>query len=98
MERSEQAEKEALSMASFTGAPALANEQDAFRDAYAARVQEFTEAGRQAGLTAAAENHESVPAILVDYQHDFVDPHRVASVTGHPAYVSHFLRSCYSTA
>ncbi len=85
-------------MASFTGAPTLADERDAFRDPYAARVQEFTEAGRQAGLTPAAEDHEKIAVVLVDFQHDFVDPTGTLSVPGAQADVARFLRWFYAHA
>ena len=39
-------------------APILFNVQDAFRGAYAARIAEFTEAGRKAGLLSASEDRE----------------------------------------
>jgi nicotinamidase-related amidase len=83
-------------MSSFTGAPSLANEQDAFRDAYAARVQAFTEAGRQAGLTPAAQDGEKIAVVLVDYQHDFVDPSGTLSVPGAQEDIARFLNWFYA--
>src|SRR5258708_39432129 len=53
-------EKERISMASFANAPSLADEKDAFKGAYAARVQNFTEAGRGAGLTPTESDDERV--------------------------------------
>jgi nicotinamidase/pyrazinamidase len=85
-------------MASFAGAPSLADEQDVFRGAYAARVQEFTEAGRQAGLTPASSDSESIAVVLVDYQHDFVDPSGTLSVPGAQEDVARFLSWFYSNA
>ncbi len=55
-------------------APALFDVQDAFKGPYAPRIQAFTEAGQQADLTAAQNDVEKIALILVDYQHDFVDP------------------------
>ncbi|HEX7737317.1 MAG TPA: hypothetical protein VF458_20895 [Ktedonobacteraceae bacterium] len=85
-------------MAGFTGAPSLADEQDAFRSMYAARVQEFTEAGRGAGLTPAAGDGEKIAVVLVDYQHDFVDPGGTLSVPGAQADVARFLHWFYASA
>lgn len=85
-------------MASFAGAPPLADQQDAFRGAYAARVQEFTEAGRQAGFTPASSDREKIAVILVDYQHDFVDPTGTLSVPGAQEDVARFLGWFYTNA
>lgn len=85
-------------MASFVGAPALADEQDAWRGAYAARFQEFTTAGQQAGLTPAHNDAEKIAVILVDYQHDFVDPTGTLSVPGAQADVARFLHWFYAHA
>ncbi|HXR64629.1 MAG TPA: hypothetical protein VN729_01810 [Ktedonobacteraceae bacterium] len=85
-------------MSSFTGAPSLANEQDAFRAAYAARVQEFTEIGREAGLTPAEHDREKIAVVLVDYQHDFVDPSGTLSVPGAREDVARFLNWFYANA
>lgn len=85
-------------MASFTGAPSLADAQDAFKGAYAARVQAFTEAGRQAGLTPAAHDRERVAVVLVDYQHDFVDPSGTLSVPGAQEDIARFLNWFYPSA
>lgn len=79
-------------------APALFDTQDAFRGAYAARIAEFTEAGRQAGLAPAIEDHEKIAVILVDYQHDFVDPAGTLSVTGAQDDVARFLTWFYASA
>jgi nicotinamidase-related amidase len=85
-------------MASFTGAPALADEQDAFRGAYAARFQAFTEMGQQAGLTPAQHDTEKIAVILVDYQHDFVDPTGTLSVPGAQEDLARFLGWFYANA
>ncbi len=85
-------------MATFVGAPALADEQDIFRGAYAARFQEFTEAGRRAGLTPAENDEETVALVLVDYQHDFTDPTGTLSVPGAREDVMRLLRWFYASA
>ncbi|MEO7021505.1 MAG: hypothetical protein ABI234_15235 [Ktedonobacteraceae bacterium] len=85
-------------MASFAGAPSLADEQDVFKGAYAARFQEFTEAGQQAGLTPAQSDAEKIAVVLVDYQHDFVDPTGTLSVPGAQEDVVRFLGWFYANA
>ena len=65
---------------------------------YAARTQEFTEAGRRAGLTPASSDREKIAAVLVDYQHDFVDPSGTLYVPGSQADVARFLTWFYSNA
>src|SRR5579885_2371312 len=85
-------------MASFAGAPPLADQQDALRGAYAARIQEFTEAGRQAGFVPAASDRERIAVVLVDYQHDFVDPTGTLAVPGAQADVARFLSWFYASA
>lgn len=85
-------------MASFAGAPPLADAQDTLRDAYAARMQEFTEAGRQAGLTPAADDREKIAVVLVDYQHDFVAPDGTLAVPGAREDTTRFLSWFYASA
>jgi nicotinamidase-related amidase len=82
----------------MAAASTLFNVQDAFRSAYAARIAEFTEAGRQAGLAPATEDHERIAVILVDYQHDFVDPTGTLSVPGARDDVARFLTWFYASA
>lgn len=65
---------------------------------YAARIQEFTEAGRSAGLTPASSDSEKIAVVLVDYQHDFVDPSGTLYVPGSQADVARFLTWFYSNA
>ncbi len=77
-------------------APRLFDEGDALRGAYAARIEEFSEAGRKAGLSAAREDRERVAVILVDYQHDFVDPMGALAVPGAQEDVGRFLRWFYA--
>lgn len=83
-------------MAIFAGAPPQADTQDAFRGAYAARFQAFTEAGRQAGLTPAHSDREKIAVVLVDYQHDFVDPDGTLYVPGAREDVARFLGWFYA--
>ncbi|HLI69858.1 MAG TPA: hypothetical protein VKV19_08875 [Ktedonobacteraceae bacterium] len=85
-------------MAGFVGAPSLADKQDAMRGAYAARFREFTEAGRQAGLAPARGDHEKVALVLVDYQHDFVDPTGTLYVPGAQEDIARFLGWFYASA
>ena len=76
--------------------PIMSGAQDAFKGPYAARIQEFTEAGRSAGLTPASSDSEKIAAVLVDYQHDFVDPSGTLYVPGSQADVARFLTWFYS--
>ncbi len=85
-------------MGKFAGAPAQADERDATRGAYAARFQEFSEAGRQAGFTPAHSDGEKIALILVDYQHDFVDPTGTLYVPGAQEDVSRLLSWFYTNA
>jgi nicotinamidase/pyrazinamidase len=78
--------------------PALFNTQDVYKGAYAARVQQFTEAGRNAGLTPAHEDTEKIAVILVDYQHDFVDPTGTLYVPGSQQDMERFLSWFYQNA
>ncbi len=65
---------------------------------YTARIQEFTEAGRRAGLTLASSDSETTAVVLVDYQHDFVDPSGTLYVPGSQADVARFLTWFYANA
>jgi nicotinamidase/pyrazinamidase len=85
-------------MGRFAGAPDLADEQDAFRGAYAARFQAFTEAGRAAQLAPVAQDTEKIALILLDYQHDFVDPTGTLFVPGAQEDVTRLLRWFYLSA
>lgn len=85
-------------MTSFVGGPALADRQDMLKGPYAARFQEFTEAGRQAGLAPSQTDTQKVAVILVDYQHDFVDPGGTLSVPGAQEDVVRFLDWFYRHA
>ena len=85
-------------MVNHSNAPTLFDVQDAFKGAYAARIQSFTEAGRQAGLSSAHEDREKIAVVLVDYQHDFVDPTGTLYVPGSQHDVARFLTWFYANA
>ncbi|MGH2502278.1 MAG: hypothetical protein ACRDID_07155, partial [Ktedonobacterales bacterium] len=63
-------------------APDLFSTEDAFRGAYAARMDAFMRAGLAAGLTPAREDATTLALVLVDAQHDFVDPSGTLAVPG----------------
>ena len=65
---------------------------------YAARISEFTEAGRRADLTPASSDSEKIAVVLVDYQHDFVDSAGTLYVPGSEADVARFLTWFYASA
>jgi nicotinamidase/pyrazinamidase len=77
-------------------APALFDPQDAFRGPYAARIAAFSEAGRQADLPPASEDRETVALVLVDYQHDFVDPSGTLFVPGSQEDIARLLNWFYT--
>lgn len=79
-------------------APALFDVQDAFKGPYAPRIQAFTQAGQQAGFTEAHSDAEKIAVILVDYQHDFVDPTGTLYVPGSQQDVARFLAWFYANA
>jgi nicotinamidase/pyrazinamidase len=85
-------------MAASSNRPDLFAEQDAFRGAYSARINEFAEAGRRAGFTAASRDHEKIALILVDYQYDFVDPSGALYVPGSEHDIARFLTWFYRNA
>ena len=78
--------------------PALFSATDAFKGAYPARIEEFMEAGERAGFTSAHEDHEKIAVVLVDYQHDFVDPTGTLYVPGSQEDVARFLIWFYANA
>lgn len=78
--------------------PALFNPQDVFRGPYAARLEPFSEAGRQAQLSPAEQDSEKIALILVDYQHDFVDPAGTLYVPGSQQDISNLLTWFYHNA
>ncbi len=85
-------------MVNLPTAPALFNVRDAFKGPYPARIQEFTEAGRKAGFSAAHEDREKIALVLVDYQHDFVDPTGTLYVPGSQEDVARLLTWFYRNA
>jgi nicotinamidase/pyrazinamidase len=85
-------------MVNRSAAPALFDAQDAFKGPYAPRIQAFTEAGQQAGFTEAHSDAEKIAVILVDYQHDFVDPTGTLYVPGSQQDVARFLTWFYANA
>lgn len=85
-------------MTDAVGAPTLYNTQDAFRGAYAARSDAFIAAGRSAGLAPAENDREKIALVLVDFQHDFVDPNGTLYVPGSQHDVARLLTWFYANA
>ena len=85
-------------MVNLSTPPTLFSVQDAFKGPYPARFQEFTEAGRKAGFIAAHEDREKIALVLVDYQHDFVDPTGTLYVPGSQDDVARLLTWFYTNA
>jgi nicotinamidase/pyrazinamidase len=77
---------------------ALFDVQDVFRGAYAARLEAFAEAGRQVPLPAADQDREKIALILVDYQHDFIDPTGTLYVPGSQHDIARLLTWFYQHA
>ena len=69
-------------MPSEGNAPSHYSVEDVYRGPYAARVGAFIEAGLTARLTPAREDASRVALVLVDEQHDFVDPTGTLAVPG----------------
>jgi nicotinamidase-related amidase len=78
--------------------PTLFSSQDAYKPAYAARIEEFIEAGRQTDLPPASGDQEKIAVILVDYQHDFVNPSGALYVPGSQEDIERFLIWFYKNA
>lgn len=78
--------------------PTLFDTQDAFKGAYAPRISAFTEAGQHAELSPASSDTEKIALLLVDYQHDFVDPTGTLYVPGSQQDVARFLTWFYANA
>jgi nicotinamidase-related amidase len=72
--------------------------QDAFKGPYAARIAEFTGAASRAGLMPASSDSETVAVVLVDYQHDFIDPLGTLYVPGSQEDIARFLTWFYANA
>ena len=85
-------------MVNLYNSPALFSVQDAFKGPYPARIQEFTEAGRKAGFISAHEDRQKIALVLVDYQHDFVDPTGTLYVPGSQEDVARLLTWFYTNA
>jgi nicotinamidase-related amidase len=85
-------------MTTLPHAPALFSVQDAYKSAYPARLQEFTTAGWQANLRAADEDQETLAVVLIDCQHDFVDPTGTLYVPGAQDDIARFLTWFYTNA
>src|SRR6266699_6091064 len=85
-------------MAQISSAPPLFDVQDTMRGPNAPRIADFTEAGQKAGLTPAHTDTEKIAVILVDYQHDFVDPTGTLYVPGSQQDVARFLTWFYANA
>src|SRR6266700_2770094 len=86
------------SMTQMHNPPTPFNPQDVFRGAYAARLETFADTGRQAQLSAADQDSEKIALILVDYQHDFVDPAGTLYVPGSQQDISRLLTWFYHNA
>jgi len=78
--------------------PKLFTEEDVLKGAYPARVSEFAEEGRRAGLTSAHKDSEKIALILVDYQYDFVDPKGALYVPGSEHDINRLLKWFYRNA
>ncbi|HEX2347667.1 MAG TPA: hypothetical protein VHI51_04445 [Ktedonobacterales bacterium] len=63
-------------------APDLFSADDAYHVPYAARMDAFMQAGLAAGLTPARDDAETLALVLVDAQHDFIDPAGTLAVPG----------------
>ena len=80
------------------GAPSLYSPQDPYRESYAARLSAFMEAGLAAGLSPSHEDASTVALVLVDVQHDFVDPAGSLAVPGAQDDVARLLSWFYASA
>ena len=85
-------------MTFLSRAPRLFSVEDAYKPPYPARLQEFTAAGSQAGLSPAVTDQETAAVVLVDYQVDFVDPHSALPVPGAQDDIARFLTWFYANA
>ena len=65
---------------------------------YTARIEAFIEAGRNTIYTPADSDSQKIAVILVDYQHDFVDPAGTLYVPGSQEDIARFLRWFYMHA
>ena len=79
-------------------APTFFDRHAVFRGAYAPRLQDFTEAGQRAGFAPAQSDAEKIAVVMVDYQHDFVEPTGTLYVPGSQQDVARFLTWFYTNA
>lgn len=75
--------------------PDLYNPQDSFRGFYAARTQDFSAAGRAAGMPAASKDGFKIAVVGIDIQEDFVRPTGTLSVPGAEADTQRFVEFMY---
>src|SRR5438034_11106173 len=87
-----------ISMTDMISAPSLFSYQDIYKGVYRARIQEFTNAGQHAGFKPAYKDSEKIAVILVDYQHDFIDPGGALYVPGAQDDIARFLKWFYMNA
>jgi nicotinamidase/pyrazinamidase len=85
-------------MTSQGSAPSLFTPEDAYKGPYTARLDAFMESGLTAGLRPAREDTEKLALVLVDVQHDFVDPEGTLSVPGAQDDVARLLSWFYAHA
>jgi nicotinamidase-related amidase len=78
--------------------PNLYRPDDVYKAPYAARVDTFMRAGAAAGLTLARDDATTTALVLVDVQHDFVDPAGTLSVPGAQDDVARLLGWLYTNA
>lgn len=82
----------------MTNPPSLYDPADVFQPSYPARLGAFMEAGLAAGLTPRSRDTRSTALVLVDVQHDFVDPAGALSVPGAPTDVARLVSWLYANA
>lgn len=78
--------------------PRLFDPDDVYLPPSPARLANFLDAGRAADLTPAAQDGRRVALVLVDAQHDFVDPAGSLSVPGAQADVARLVGWLYANA
>src|SRR5579864_3179854 len=78
--------------------PSLYTTADAHKGPYAARLSAFLEDGLAAGLAPARDDMTTSALVLVDHQHDFVDPTGALSVPGAQDDIARFLAWFYAHA
>lgn len=78
--------------------PSLYTAGDAYREPYAPRVSAFMEEGLAAALAPARADTRTLALVLVDAQHDFVDPAGTLAVPGAQDDVARLLAWLYANA